>query len=91
MSSKLSEIQVRPYSQLPEMNLGCLSLKDHFIATVGPYSGRGEQLKNLLVLADAKIHAAPIAPKLENRFPGPNRLEPSLVSVAFKIYRCLIF
>lgn len=55
MNSKLSEIQVRPYSQLPEMNLGWLSLKDHFIATVGPYSGRGEQLKNLLVLADAKI------------------------------------
>lgn len=55
MNSKLSDIQVRPYSQLPEMNLGWLSLKDHFIATVGPYSGRGEQLKNLLVLADAKI------------------------------------
>ncbi|MFV3407954.1 pirin family protein [Bdellovibrio bacteriovorus] len=50
-----AEMQVREYAHLPEMNLGWLSLKDHFIATVGPYSGRGEQLKNLLVLADAKI------------------------------------
>lgn len=37
------------------MNLGWLSLKDHFIATVGPRSGEGKKLNNLLVLADAKI------------------------------------
>lgn len=54
-SSLQNEIKVRPYSSLPALDIGWLSLKDHFIATVGPYSGTGEPLKNLLVLADAKI------------------------------------
>lgn len=49
-------MEIKRYSDLPEMDLGWLSLKDHFIATVGPYSGRGKPLKNLLVIADAKIH-----------------------------------
>lgn len=48
-------IEVRKYENLPEMNLGWLSLKDHFIATVGPHSGKGKELKDLLVIADAKI------------------------------------
>lgn len=54
--------KVRSYLSLPEMKLGWISLRDHFIATVGPHSGQGEPLKNLLVIADAKIQP-------QSRFP----------------------
>lgn len=59
---KHPSIEIRQYTNLPEMNLGWLSLRDHFIATVGPHSGQGKELNNLLVLADAKIQA-------KSRFP----------------------
>ncbi|MFM6930345.1 MAG: pirin family protein [Bdellovibrio sp.] len=55
--------KIRPYKDLPAMDLGWLTLKDHFIATVGPHSGRGTSLKNLLVIADAKIEAKSSFPK----------------------------
>lgn len=50
-----AQIEVKHYAKLPEVNLGWLSLRDHFIATVGPNSGQGAKLKHLLVLADAKL------------------------------------
>lgn len=53
--SHQNEIKIRSYTQLPALDIGWLSLKDHFIATVGPHSGTGKPLQNLLVLADAKI------------------------------------
>ncbi len=61
-NSSQQEIQVRPFARLPAVDLGWISLKDHFIATVGPHSGRGEALKNLLVAADATL-------KPDARFP----------------------
>lgn len=48
---------IRPYKDLPALDQGWLTLKDHFIATVGPNSGQGKSLKNILVIADAKIAA----------------------------------
>lgn len=51
------KFRLNPYSTLPAFDAGWLSLKDHFIATVGPHSGTGRPLKNLLVLADAKMQA----------------------------------
>lgn len=53
--SNRNELNVRSYASLSALDLGWLSLKDHFIATVGPHSGTGKPLQNLLVLADAKI------------------------------------
>lgn len=58
----LSSIKIKSYSKLPALHLEWLSLKDHFVATVGPASGQGHPLKNLLVLADAKFQA-------KSRFP----------------------
>lgn len=55
MPKVAAEFTVKPYENLPEMNMSWLSLRDHFIATVGPYSGTGEPLGNLLVIADAKF------------------------------------
>lgn len=45
----------RSNESLPALDIGWLKLKDHFIATVGPHSGSGQALKNLLVIADANI------------------------------------
>lgn len=59
---KHTTIDIRHYANLPAINLGWLSLRDHFIATVGPHSGQGKELNDLLVLADAKIQA-------KSRFP----------------------
>nr|BFD67629.1 pirin family protein [Bdellovibrio sp. HAGR004] len=50
-----NQVAVRPYKSLPALDIGWLTLKDHFIATVGPHSGAGVPLKDLLVIADAKI------------------------------------
>lgn len=52
----------RPASSLPTTALSWLSLRDHFVATVGPRSGEGHALGPLLVLADATF-----APR--SRFP----------------------
>jgi len=56
-------IKLRPYSLLPALDLGWLTLKDHFIATVGPHSGSGKPLKNLLVISDAKLSPNSSFPK----------------------------
>lgn len=54
-TNKSKGIQVKPYDSLPSLDIGWLSLKDHFISTVGPNSGKGKALENLLVIADAKL------------------------------------
>ena len=46
-------LDVRPASGLPETSLPWLSLRDHFVATVGDHAGEGRPLGPLLVLADA--------------------------------------
>lgn len=58
-----SAIEIRPSVNLPEVNLGWLSVRDHFISTVGPQSGKGKQLRDLLVLADANIRPKSQFPK----------------------------
>ncbi len=55
-------IRHRPLATLPTTTLPWLSLRDHFIATVGPAAGQGSRLGPLLVLADATF-----APR--SRFP----------------------
>jgi quercetin 2,3-dioxygenase len=55
-------VRHRPLSALPGTTLPWLSLRDHFIATVGPSAGQGSRLGPLLVLADATF-----APR--SRFP----------------------
>ncbi|PZR07597.1 MAG: hypothetical protein DI536_27105 [Archangium gephyra] len=49
----MARTQHRPLSSLPTTTLSWLSLKDHFIATVGPSAGQGSRRGPLLVLADA--------------------------------------
>lgn len=49
----MARTQHRPLSSLPTTMLSWLSLKDHFIATVGPSAGQGSRRGPLLVLADA--------------------------------------
>jgi redox-sensitive bicupin YhaK (pirin superfamily) len=49
----VSIVELRPSSSLPTTQLGWLSLKDHFVATVGEQAGQGQPLGPLLVLADA--------------------------------------
>lgn len=49
----VSSVQLRPSSSLPATRLDWLSLRDHFVATVGPQSGQGQPLGPLLVMADA--------------------------------------
>lgn len=62
-ASSETSILIKRYADLPAVDIGWLTLKDHFVATVGPYSGQGRPLKNLLVLADAKIHPKSSFPK----------------------------
>lgn len=52
-SLPVARTQHRPLSSLPSTTLPWLSLKDHFIATVGPSAGQGSRRGALLVLADA--------------------------------------
>ncbi len=64
----------RPASSLPATTLDWLSLKDHFIATVGPQAGTGRPLGPLLVLADATF-----GPR--SRFPLHPHQEMEILSV----------
>lgn len=48
-------IKIFPASKLFSMDIGWLALRDHFISTVGPNSGKGKPLGNLLVAADATL------------------------------------
>lgn len=45
----------RSLHSLPTTTLPWLSLRDHFVATVGPHSGQGQPMGPLLVLADATL------------------------------------
>ncbi len=49
----MARVQHRPLESLPATELPWLSLRDHFIATVGPAAGQGSRRGPLLVLADA--------------------------------------
>jgi redox-sensitive bicupin YhaK (pirin superfamily) len=64
----------RPASALPATTLSWLSLRDHFVATVGPHSGQGRPLGPLLVLADATF-----APR--SRFPLHPHEEMEILSI----------
>lgn len=48
-------MKLRAPETLPALDLGWLSLRDHFIATVGPNSGQGERMGPLVVMADATL------------------------------------
>lgn len=64
----------RPAGSLPATTLPWLSLRDHFVATVGPAAGQGAPLGPLLVLADATF-----APR--SRFPLHPHREMEILSV----------
>ena len=49
----VASINPRPLATLPTTTLPWLTLRDHFVATVGPSAGQGKPLGPLLVLADA--------------------------------------
>ena len=70
-------IDLRSASSLPATSLSWLSLKDHFIATVGPMAGTGARLGPLLVLADATF-----APG--SRFPLHPHQEMEILSVVLE-------
>lgn len=56
MSSKqIAEITIRPRASLTHLNLGWIEIRDHFISTVGPNTGRGNPLGVIMVLEDAII------------------------------------
>jgi len=59
---------------LPETKLPWLSLRDHFVATVGARAGTGRPLGSLLVLADATFAAG-------SRFPLHPHQEMEILSV----------
>jgi quercetin 2,3-dioxygenase len=67
-------VEVRPQSSLPATKLDWLSLRDHFVATVGPSAGQGAPLGPLLVLADATF-----APR--SRFPLHPHRDMEILSV----------
>jgi hypothetical protein len=64
----------RALATLPLTTLSWLSLRDHFIATVGPHAGRGQRLGPLLVLADATF-----AP--QSRFPLHDHADMEILSI----------
>lgn len=64
----------RPLSSLARTTLPWLSIRDHFVATVGPTSGRGKPLGPVLVMADATF-----APR--SRFPIHPHREVDILSV----------
>lgn len=73
-ASPMPTLRHHPASRLPATRLPWLSLRDHFIATVGPASGRGSPLGPLLVLADATF-----AP--HSRFPLHPHREMEILSI----------
>lgn len=64
----------RPLASMPETVLPWLSLRDHFVATVGRNAGSGRPLGPLLVLADATF-----APR--SRFPLHPHQEMEILSI----------
>lgn len=67
-------LQHRALSTLPTTKLSWLSLRDHFVATVGAQAGRGRPLGDLLVLADATFVAG-------SRFPLHPHEEMEILSI----------
>lgn len=49
----VTQLVHRPLASLPRTELPWLTLRDHFVATVGQHAGSGTPLGSLLVLADA--------------------------------------
>jgi quercetin 2,3-dioxygenase len=70
----MPSVRHRPLASLPTTTLPWLSLRDHFIATVGPAAGQGTRLGPLLVLADATF-----APR--SRFPLHPHQEIEILSI----------
>lgn len=70
----MPSIRTQPVSSLPSTVLPWLSLKDHFIATVGPSAGQGARMGPLLVMADATF-----AP--HSRFPLHPHKEVEILSI----------
>lgn len=70
----VAQVLVRPVPSLPTTELPWLTLRDHFVATVGPAAGQGSPLGPLLVLADATF-----APR--SRFPLHPHREMEILSL----------
>ncbi|WP_240356388.1 pirin family protein [Myxococcus eversor] len=70
----MPRLEHRTLASLPRTTLSWLSLRDHFVATVGPHSGQGRPLGPLLVLADATF-----APR--SRFPLHPHEEMEILSI----------
>ena len=64
----------RPLTSLPTTTLSWLTLRDHFVATVGPSAGQGQPMGSLLVLADATFTA-------HSRFPLHPHEEMEILSI----------
>ncbi len=64
---KESSFNLKRYGELPKVDQGWIEIADHFIATVGKNSGHGEGLKNLIVLADAKVKPHSVFPEHPHR------------------------
>jgi quercetin 2,3-dioxygenase len=73
----VSSIQPRPLASLPTTSLPWLTLRDHFVATVGPSAGQGRPLGPLLVLADATF-----APR--SRFPLHSHRDMEILSLVLE-------
>ncbi len=73
----VTPIRPRPLASLPTTSLPWLTLRDHFVATVGPSAGQGHPLGPLLVLADATF-----AP--HSRFPLHPHQEMEILSVVLE-------
>lgn len=70
-------ITPRPLASLPTTVLPWLSLRDHFVATVGAHAGQGHPLGPLLVLADATF-----APR--SRFPLHPHRDMEILSIVLE-------
>lgn len=73
----MSSIQSRALASLPTTTLPWLTLRDHFVATVGPSAGQGRPLGPLLVLADATF-----APR--SRFPLHSHRDMEILSLVLE-------
>lgn len=67
-------LEHRSLASLPTTTLSWLTLRDHFVATVGAQAGKGRPLGSLLVLADATF-----APR--SRFPLHPHREMEILSI----------
>lgn len=70
----MAQTTYRPLTSLLTTTLSWLTLRDHFVATVGPNSGQGQPMGSLLVLADATFTA-------HSRFPLHPHEEMEILSI----------